>query len=278
MGVFSQRVALRSVAVGGLLAAAGAPAAAQVCTVPPASLARVPAEPPAVYAYDAPAPEPSPFEEAVIGVGHVYHDPQEPPVGPPGDQSWLQRVALPLSGSPGDEPSAWIARGWIVEPGREPEPLTMWALIETGYEERSFVVLERAQDGWLRVAYAVDGQGMRRAAWVPECALDASPARVAFAPWSEWLLSDDLSPLLVREGIPLALHAEPSDGSQVVGSVTDADAIEPREVRGEWMRVTLVQPSDYCRPEVAPTRREGWVRWLTGDDRGPRLWYHTRGC
>ena len=253
-------------------------AAAQVCEVAGSALALVPADPPAVYADDAPAPEALPLFDVVLGVGHVYHDPQEPPSGPPGDNSWLQSVALPLSESPGRQPTAWIARGWIVEPGQDPEALTIWGLIETGYEERSFVVLERRDDGWMQVGYTVDLQGGRRAAWVPECALDASPAPLAFAPWSEWLLGDEISPLFVRAGLPLAMHSEPSGTSSLVAMISAADALEPHEVRGDWMRVTLVQPSDYCRPDVESTRREGWIRWLTEDGRGPRLWYFTRGC
>jgi hypothetical protein len=33
-----------------------------------------------------------------------------------------------------------------------------------------------------------------------------------------------------------------------------------------------------CRPHVESARLEGWVRWLTEDGRGSRLWYFTRGC
>ena len=250
--------------------------AAQQCTLPDSALALAPVEPPSVYGYDVPPPEPEPLFEMDLGVGHAYHAPSELPMGPPGDNSWLQRVALPLSESPGSSPSTWIARGWIVGPGRDPEALTIWGLLETGYEERSFVVHER-RDGWLHIRYAAGERGPR-SGWVPECALAASPAPLAFAPWSDWLLGDDVSPLFVRAGLPLAMHAEPARTSPLVGMISIDDGLEPHEIRGEWMRVTLVQPSDYCRPDVASTRREGWVRWLTEDGRGPRLWYFTRGC
>jgi hypothetical protein len=261
-------------ALAALAAASPLGATAQVCELTEAALALVPLDPPAVYGYDAPAPDPAPLAEAVLGVGHVY--PGEAPTGPPGDNSWLQRVALPLSETPGSEPSTWIARGWIVEAGQEPRTLTIWGLIESGYEERSFVALERRPDGWLHLRYAFDGREPLTA-WLPECALSASPAPLVFAPWSEWLLSDEISPLFVRTGLPLALHVEPSEASAILASVTEADVLEPHEVRGGWMRVTLVQPSDYCFPDVMSTRGEGWVRWLT-EDRGPQLWYFTRGC
>jgi hypothetical protein len=263
-------------ALAALAAACPLGASAQICEPTETALALVPLDPPTVYGYDAPAPDPTPFAEAILGVGHVYHDPDEAPTGPPGDNSWLQHVALPLSTSPGYEPTAWIARGWVVAPGRDPRALTIWGLIESGYEERSFMALERRPDGWLLLRYAFEGREPLTA-WVPECALDASPAPLVFAPWSEWLLSDGISPLFVRSGLPLALHVEPSEASAILASVTEADVLEPHEVRGGWMRVTLVQPSDYCDPDTMPTRLEGWVRWLT-EDRGPQLWYFTRGC
>jgi hypothetical protein len=221
------------------------------------------------------APAPTALEEIALGVGHVHYAPLEPIAGPPGDNSWVQRVALPLFTGPGGEPFSWIARGWIVQAGQPPASLTMVGMIETGYEEVSFVVLERRED-WLRIRYS-GSERSSQTAWVPECALDASPARLAFSPWSDWFLGDDISPLFVRIEPPLPLHAEPSTASARVATVTEADVLVPHEVRGEWMRVTLQQPSDYCSPDAVSTSREGWVRWLT-EDRGPRLWYFTRGC
>jgi hypothetical protein len=132
------------------------------------------------------------------------------------------------------------------------------------------------EEAALRIRYARDEENWL-SAWVSRCALGASPAPLAYAAWSEWLLDDDLSPLFVRTGLPLALHAEPSDASSTVAFAMEGDTLEPHEVAGEWMRVTLKQPSDYCRPGVASASHGGWVRWLT-EDRGPRLWYFTRGC
>jgi hypothetical protein len=56
-----------------------------------------------------------------------------------------------------------------------------------------------------------------------------------------------------------------------------AYALYPREVRGDWMRVEMSEPSDYCAdPAPDVPRIEGWVRWR---DRGAlQLWYFTRGC
>ena len=87
-----------------------------------------------------------------LGVGHLHYSDQNPIVDlPPGADDWLQRVRLPLSVAPGAAPTAWIADGWIVSGLASPEPLLRSGLIETGYEEPSFVVLESRPDGWLRL-------------------------------------------------------------------------------------------------------------------------------
>lgn len=254
----------------GVAFAAARPAAAQPCAPPPAALARLPVDPPA----DPGFPDLGALETMDLGVGHL-HPSGDRSGGPPGDNGWVQRVALPLSASPGDVPGVWIARGWIGRASGAPEVLSFRGMIETGYEEVSLLVLER-RDGWLRVRYA-GGERAPESAWAPECALGASPVPLTFSPWSEWLLGDEISPLFVRDGLPLTLHAEPLETSASLAPVVEDDVLEPHEVRGAWMRVTLRQPSDYCSPDVVTVSREGWVRWLT-EDRGPRLWYFTRGC
>jgi len=253
------------------LAAPPLAASAQLCAPPPEVLARVPSAPPANLGLLPSAP----LATEDLGIGHLHPDPEAPLAGPPGDNGWVQRVELPLSESSGSEPHAWIARGWIARGDGAPEALALRGMLETGYEEVSFVVLERT-DGWLRIRYA-SGERDPVAAWVPECALDASPDRLTFSPWSDWLLGDEMSPLFVRDGLPLTLQAEPSEASASLASVSHADVLVPHEIRGAWMRVTLEQPSTYCSPDVASRIREGWVRWL-GEERGPRLWYFTRGC
>ena len=247
------------------------PISAQTCEPTAAVLARVPPVPPPDL-----GPMPSePLATAALGVGHLHPDVEAALAGPPGDNGWVQRVALPLSGTPDGEPHTWIVRGWVVRAEGAPEPIALRGMLETGYEEVSFVVLER-MDGWLHVRYASAARDTE-AAWVPECALDASPARLTFSTWSDWLLGDGISPLFVRDNLPLTLHAEPSEASAGLASVTEADVLVPHEIRGAWMRVTLAQPSGYCFPDVVSASREGWVRWL-GEERGPRLWYFTRGC
>jgi hypothetical protein len=98
-----------------------------------------------------------------------------------------------------------------------------------------------------------------------------------FEPWEQRLLSDEISPLHFRDRTPQTLLAAPDEGSAEVARVEGDHHLEPLEIRGDWMRVRLKSPSDYCvEPERVETA-EGWIRW-NSTERGPLVWYHTRGC
>jgi hypothetical protein len=243
-------------------------ATAQVCRLPDSVRVTIPAQsPPEAQMQDA-----KPFAEIPLGIGHLRPtDTGAAPDLPPGSERWLQRLELPLSEAPDAPPFAWIARGWVINLGRPPVALPPDASVETEYEERSVIVLEQ-RNGWFRIRYSSSGT-----AWTPGCALEASPARFHFSPWSEWFLSDRISPMVFRAPVPEVLRSGPSAGSSALARISTDYALIPREVRGEWMRVELRQPSDFCNPDVTPTRSEGWVRWFAPDI-GPRVWYFPRGC
>jgi hypothetical protein len=57
--------------VASLLACQPSGTTAQVCEPTDAALALVPAEPPAELGYGTPPPEPTPFEEPALGIGHL---------------------------------------------------------------------------------------------------------------------------------------------------------------------------------------------------------------
>jgi hypothetical protein len=214
---------------------------------------------------------------APLGIGHVhYSDANAPTDLAPGEDDWLRRVELPLSRTPDAEPAAWLVRGWIMIPGEPPQVLTTTGLIETGYENSSFLVDENRPRGWLLLRLA-EGAAADAFGWVPRCALSNSPARLSFTPWNEWFLSKGISPLFFRSNAPGELRSGPSPTSALASRITGDYVLEPLEIRGEWMRVILKQPSDYCSPQVVPTRGEGWVRWYSME-KGPLVWYFTRGC
>ena len=258
-------------------AAVSADGYAQDCQVPGSVRSLIPAEAPR---------EAQPGTQSVtgvegafvpLGVGHLHYSDQNPIVDlPPGADDWLQRVTLPLSVAPGAAPTAWIADGWIVSGVATPEPLLRSGLIETGYEERSFVVLESHPEGWLRLRYAL-GEGEVGTAWTQGCALSEGAVVLEFVEWSDWLLRETISPLFYRSESAGVLRSSPAADATRLPDIARDYILEPLEIRGEWMRVTVKEPSDYCEFDLEASQREGWVRWYS-PERGPLLWYFTRGC
>lgn len=85
--------------------------------------------------------------EMPLGVGHIR---------PTADDllGWHERVRLPLYATPNGEIAGFIDGGWLQ--GRGADPVSWVALgteglVETAYETPSFMVLERREDGWMRV-------------------------------------------------------------------------------------------------------------------------------
>lgn len=248
---------------------------AQVCQLPESVRAQIPDAAPAEDS--ALLGEEVPFEQIPLGIGHAHYVAEGAAFDlPPGGDDWLRRVELPLSHTPGAQPWGWIVQGWILTMGDTAEPFTTAGLIETGYEEPSFVVLESRSDGWLRIRFESPEKDVDTS-WTPSCALRTSPARLDFTPWSDWFLSDRVTPMFFRSDPPHLLQSGPSTDAERLVEVSDDYILEPLEIQGEWMRVTLKEPSDYCVFDVEPTRREGWIRWYSPDT-GPRVWYFTRGC
>jgi hypothetical protein len=209
-----------------------------------------------------------------LGVGHLV---------PSGDRpsSWRDALRLPLFHLPGMKQFAWISGGWAYEMETQVlRPLGTKGLVETGYEDPSFIVYEVRGD-WLRFRYAA-GEGDEGTAWTHRCFLRASPAPLTMQRWEELFQSDEISPLYFRTGAVHALRELPDTLAVPVKWIPSDENLyhlDPLEVAGDWMRVRVVQPSDYCTgPEaVEAVTHEGWVRWRD-DDIGPRLWYYTRGC
>jgi hypothetical protein len=195
------------------------------------------------------------FDPALaLGIGHLR------PVLEEDRDDWLPRLEIPIFDAPGGR--------------RVPLPeRRMPHAIETGYETVSILVLEARGDGWLRLPFG----------WVHRKALQTSRPALEFETWEHLFKSDSVSPLYFR--LPPArhaLHSAPAAGAPLVAWIP-ADpklhAIEPISFTGDWARVRVSLPSDYCAEPGAPKPdvRVGWIRWRDAA-RGPWLWYYTRGC
>lgn len=213
------------------------------------------------------------WRKVPLGVGHL-----RPPEY--GSYRWQDSVRLPLFAEPGGPVVGHLYDGWVRHVDGAPRwvRLQTAAMVETGYELATFIVLEATDDGWLRVRFAPPEGPPGGVAWVHRCHLEESPARLRYEPWSERLLSDEVGPLWFREEGAHVLRSGPSEDGEAVGTITGDHALLPSDVRGDWMRVEVHQPSDYCAdPDVEVRVTEGWILWRD-EVVGPRVWYSSRGC
>jgi hypothetical protein len=216
-----------------------------------------------------PEAEPAPYEplhgfdpDLALGVGHVRPAREEE------RDDWMRRLTLPVFAAPGGEVKVWLTPGGV---GAD-------VLVETGFETASFIALQARPDGWLQIRFG--GPLASGAGWVHRCHLDAATPRLEYQPWEKLLART--RPLYFRSWASRALRERPSPGAPVVAAIPDDPnlyGLQPLEFRQDWARVRLTIPSTYCaKPRPArPRVHEGWVRWRSRD-RGPALWYYTRGC
>ncbi len=229
-------------------------------------------------------PDPQPYERiqvvesrAYVGVGHLTS------VHAYG-WGWQDNVQFPLFATPDGKEKGWIANGWLLVHGASEGvvPLGTTGMIETGYEMPTFIVLEARSDGWLNIRYRPGNDKAEGTAWVHECYLPQDQHAMRFEPWESLFLGDSISPLFFRTKVRHALRAGPGVEHERVRWVPadpDAYALEPLEVQGDWMRVRVKVPSDYCAgpDEVKAQVHEGWIKWRDAEI-GPWVWYYTRGC
>lgn len=211
-------------------------------------------------------------EQVPLGIGHLVSD------DPQGVWDWWLKVRLPLSSAPGEEPWSWLINGWLVDVDTDPpssRAVGSSGMIETSYEQMSLLVEENKGD-WLRVRYARPGDSSDGTAWVPGCWLRENQLR--FESWQERFASGQISPLFFRSRVPHALRTEPGADHERILWIGGDYHLEPLEFRGGWMRVRVVQPSNYCASDdLKVTVHEGWIQWRS-PERGPWVWYYTRGC
>lgn len=146
------------------------------------------------------------------------------------------------------------------------------AALEFGYEDVGLPGVEPPRsDGWTPILYAVDPAGTPRTGWVR-----IEGREVAWLSWTERLTTIPLFSILPPDSVVFRVAPGSVERSRV--QLDDDDYIlYPLETDGEWLRVEVVRPSEYCAEPAGVTRDTAWVRML--DDRGrPRVWYHTRGC
>ncbi|HYC52181.1 MAG TPA: hypothetical protein VEB19_13795 [Gemmatimonadaceae bacterium] len=144
-------------------------------------------------------------------------------------------------------------------------------LVEFGYEHSGIVIDSVTQDGrWVQGRLGTDDAGNWLTGWA-----DVRDTRLETVWWAEHLPQQ---PLFALDSMHLRIALEPA-GELLPPPTRDHIMHATDSVRGRWLLVSLVTPSDYCMSGDAVVRRtrKVWVEYL--DVRGrPQVWYHSRGC
>lgn len=201
--------------------------------------------------------------DLALGAGHVR------PANEQDRDDWIRRLVLPVFSSPGGELKLWLMPGTV-----SPE-----AQLETGYETTSLIVLQARSDGWLQLRYG--DPAARDVGWVHSCHLAAATPRLEYEPWDKLFAGEGVGSLFFRAWVPHVLREAPSAPAAEVARIP-ADpnryGMQPLEFRGDWARVRVSIPSEFCaEPKAGGAVHEGWIRWRSRE-RGPWVWFYTRGC
>jgi hypothetical protein len=209
------------------------------------------------------------YEDAPLGVGILRQDPWD-------GESWWTRIAIPLYERPASEPWGWLVSGWLVDARRgNPVAVGTTGMVETGYESMSIMVVEVGEGGWLRIRYGKPSEGRDGTGWTHTCHLEGENLR--YQSYEE--LFRGRSDLFFRKQVRHGLRAGPNETEALLHWIPEDHDLAVLEIRGDWMRVRVtVSPACIAdESDAAVTVREGWVRWRS-DDKGPWVWYRTRGC
>ena len=208
-----------------------------------------------------------------VGLGVVFLRRAEDKSGTIGTDTLLLRAApVPTSPLTGAMLFVVSTNGVTSYQVRAADSLTP-NLVEYGYEESGIPFDSVDASGrWLRGLLGTMPNGTMRSGWV-----DTTQPGVGTVRWTEQLRD---RPIFFPKPERAAFFTTPDSATPVAAprGGDDAYAMHPVEVRGPWMQVRVVTPSDNCEPDSVPRRtRQLWIRYL--DDRGrPNVWYYSRGC
>ncbi|ABW28108.1 hypothetical protein [Acaryochloris marina] len=211
-------------------------------------------------------------------------------VSNPGDE-WLNRLCLPLYNSAQGKQWGVLTGKLVVDLSGSTAQFLEFEpnMVQTSYETYAFIVLQETPEGWFQIQYAHPEGDRDGTAWVRKDHFQQQyPPVVQY--WKDLFQPVDTAQksnrgyLYKREQLSpsISLKSPPSASSPTLftlqSDLSGRDyGIEPLEIQGNWMRVRISIPRDFCGTEETFKFHEGWIPWWSATV-GPTLYYPPRGC
>ncbi|MDH3452730.1 MAG: hypothetical protein OEN20_09930 [Gammaproteobacteria bacterium] len=186
---------------------------------------------------------------------------------------WMFEIALPLWNLPdAARPLGWLMHGQVYT-DTGVATLTGAGMVETDYEQTSFIVWE-TQAEWLQLRLH---NNLR--AWTHRCHLQTTRLKLEPVTWQTFFRRH-ADWLHFRKPVPHILRKSASVESERVTKIGLDHKLVLLDIRGDWMEVEVEQPDLTCsgpeRDAARPGKHRGWVQWR--DEQGPWVFVYTRGC
>ncbi len=182
-------------------------------------------------------------------------------------------IDLPLFDGPSSGHWGWITQGRVYDLRNERTLPDRGDVMVPASGGRGWLVLSRAEGGWMQIRYGRSGDRNGGLAWTNLSLADGG--RIAFLTWTQVL--DDARGVVFRSSGGHNLREGPSTTDAIVEELigTDYD-MRVLDIEGDWMRVEVSTPPA-CAGSVARDLllggssrkvRTGWIFWRS-NDRGP---------
>lgn len=186
---------------------------------------------------------------------------------------WMFELTLPVWHTPDtSRPLGWLLHGQV-HTDTGVETLTGVGMVETDYEQTSFIVWE-TQGEWLKLRLSNDLQ-----AWTHRCHLKTAKFKLEPVTWQTFFRRHE-DWLHFRKPVPHILRTSASVEGERVTTIGLDHKLVLLDIRGDWMEVEVHQPDLTCggpgQDEERFKQHRGWVKWR--DERGPWVFAYTRGC
>ncbi|MEO1741825.1 MAG: hypothetical protein AAFR99_08465 [Cyanobacteria bacterium J06629_9] len=199
---------------------------------------------------------------------------------------WLKRVILPIYPAPDAEANDWMACGWLMLDAQSdaPEKTEMEPpLFYPGYSGFGWIV-QAEQGDWLQL-----DEGM----WVLRSHLQTSTLPLGYIRWADRYQAmmaehatyapDDPAAdwgylFLKTPGTTAQLRPSPDSQADSIAQIDDSASMLPLELQGDWMRVRVYTPGNFCIEDWQGEVKEGWIRWMDPTQGGNQMGEPYKGC